>query len=89
VVVGTPTWGKSVAAPVRTFLAEQRGRLPQVAFFLTDGSAQHEGVFRDMATLAGPEPMACLGLPHDTVRRGRYADQLAAVARSPQAVKPG
>jgi flavodoxin len=82
VVVGTPDWGGSVSAPVRTFLADNRGRLPTVAFFLTDGSADHEKVFREMAELAGCEPVARLGLPHDDVKRGEYADRVAAFTAS-------
>jgi hypothetical protein len=82
VVVGTPDWGGAVAAPVRTFLQEQRERLPRIAFFLTDGAADHEKVFRDMAELAGREPVASLGVPHDDVVAGGYAGRVAAFAAS-------
>lgn len=82
VVVGTPDWGGSVSAPVRAFLTECRTSLPAVAFFLTDGSADHEKVFADMAELAGREPLATLGLPHDEVEQGEYADRVADFATS-------
>jgi multimeric flavodoxin WrbA len=82
VVVGTPDWGGAVSAPVRTFLEENRGRLPQVAFFLTDGTADHEKVFREMATIAGRDPVASLGVPHDDVQAGGYVDRVAAFAAS-------
>jgi flavodoxin len=88
VIVGTPDWGGSVAAPVRTFLTEFHGRLPRVAFFLTDGSADHEKVFGDMTSLAGREPVATLGLPHDEVKRGGYADRVADFAASVQVPAP-
>jgi menaquinone-dependent protoporphyrinogen IX oxidase len=80
VVVGTPDWGGAAAAPVRTFLEENAACLSQIAFFLTDGVADHEKVFHDMALLAGRDPVAFLGLPHDEVREGRYAEQVAAFA---------
>jgi flavodoxin len=80
VIVGTPDWGGAAAAPVRTFLEQNRTRLSRVAFFLTDGTADHEKVFRDMGVLAGRDPVASLGLPHDEVREGRYAEQVAAFA---------
>ena len=35
-----------------------------------------------MASLAGQEPAASLGVPHDDVRAGRYADRVAAFAAS-------
>jgi flavodoxin len=82
VVVGTPDWGGAVSAPVRAFFAEHHGRLPQVGFFLTDGTADHDKVFRDMSSLAGREPIASLGLPHDEVSSGQYADRVAAFAAS-------
>jgi flavodoxin len=82
VVVGTPDWGGAVSAPVRTFLRENRERLSRVAFFLTDGAADHEKVFRDMAELAGREPVASLGVPHDDVQAGGYADRVAAFVAS-------
>ena len=82
VVVGTPDWGGSVSAPVRAFFAECRRSLPAVAFFLTDGGADHEKVFADMAELAGREPLATLGLPHDEVEQGEYADRVADFATS-------
>ena len=82
VLVGTPDWGGAVAAPVRAFLEEYRARLPRLAFFLTDGAADHEKVFRDMAVLSGREPVASLGIPHDEVLQGRYADRVEAFAAS-------
>lgn len=82
VIVGTPDWGRSVSSPVRTFLSTYQGRLPQVAFFLTDGAGDHAAVFRDMTALAGREPVARLGVAHDDVEAGRYLDQVAFFVRA-------
>jgi menaquinone-dependent protoporphyrinogen IX oxidase len=82
VVVGAPDWGGAVAAPARAFLAEHGSSLPRVAFFLTDGESDHEKVFRDMADLAGQEPVATLGVPHDDVERGEYSERVEAFAAS-------
>jgi flavodoxin len=73
VIVGTPDWGKSVAAPTRTFLAAQKGKLKRVAFFLTDGTSDHALVFQDMMELCGSKPIATLGIPHAEVEQGRFA----------------
>lgn len=77
VLIGTPDWGKSVAAPVRTFLSSWCGRLPRVAFFLTDGRADHAMVFREMASLVGQDPVAVLGVPQREVREGEWAGAVA------------
>jgi hypothetical protein len=82
VLVGTPVWGNAAAAPVRAFFEDHRARLPAVAFFITDGLSSHETVFRDMATLAGREPVARLGLAYDDVVRGRHAGAVAAFVRA-------
>lgn len=83
VLIGTPVWGSATAAPVRAFFEDHRAQLPErVGFFLTDGHSSHDAVFRDMAALAGREPVARLGLAHDDVVQGRYADAVAAFVRS-------
>ncbi len=76
VVLGTPDWGKSISSPMRTFLAAYKGKLKQVAFFLTDGTSDHAGIFKEMAELSGREPVATLGVPHDDVWNDRYAEPL-------------
>lgn len=76
VVVGTPNWGSSTSAPVRTFLKDYQGRLPQVAFFLTEGGKGHDAVFKDMAALVGHEPIARLWVTHDDVLASKYGPSL-------------
>jgi len=88
VVIGTPDWGKSVAAPVRTFLGEHQGKLRRVAFFLTDGTTDHAAVFRDMASMVGAEPVAVLGVPQADVVADRYAEKLAAFVKALPAAQP-
>ncbi len=84
VIIGTPDWGRSVSAPTRAFLVQYRGRLPKVAFFLTDGAGDHKAVFLDMTLLVDAEPVAVLGIPHDDVVRNKYADRVEAFAKSLQ-----
>jgi len=76
VVIGTPDWGKSIAAPTRTFLEEHRGRLKNVAFFLTDGTSDHSAIFKEMALLVGREPLATMGIPQTEVQAGRYEGEV-------------
>lgn len=78
VIIGTPDWGKSIAAPTRTFLQEHRGRLRNVAFFLTDGTSDHAAIFREMAQLVGREPVATLGIPQTVVNARQHEAQVQA-----------
>lgn len=91
VVVGTPDWGRSMAAPVRAFLADHRGKLPRVAFFLTDGESDHALVFADMAALAESVPVATLGIAHDRAMKGDFESEVAgfvAALRRPAGPRP-
>lgn len=87
VIVGTPVWGNAAAAPVRAFFEDYRARLSTVAFFLTDGLSSHDDVFRDMAALAGREPVARLGLAHDVVAQEQWSDAVAGFVRTLPALR--
>lgn len=78
VLVGTPVWGSAAAAPVRTFFDHYRGKLPEVAFFLTDGTTSHDAVWADMTKLAGRKPVATLGIAQKDVLADRYRDKVTA-----------
>ncbi|BAO92342.1 flavodoxin family protein [Caballeronia cordobensis] len=58
VVIGTPVWAGRVSAPVRAWLAANRRRLPHVAFLCTQHMRGDAGAFREMAQLAGKQPVA-------------------------------
>jgi len=76
VVIGTPVWAGSMTPAVRTYITEQKDRLPQVAFFLTTGGSGIERTFRHMEDLCGKPPKATLGLRQKEVLKG---DPAAAV----------
>ncbi|MFO8007886.1 MAG: flavodoxin [Candidatus Brocadiia bacterium] len=72
VLVGTPVWAFTVSCPVRSYLEQQRDRLPRVAFFLTTGGSGMESTFEKMAELSGKTPEATLGLRMKDVVKGRH-----------------
>ncbi len=99
VVVGTPVWNASLSSPVRTWLAERRNGLPQVAFFATEGGSGAERVFRQMASVAGREPIGTYcATDRELARDGAQAHarrfvealraDLARLAPSPPEVPP-
>lgn len=58
VVIGSPVWAGSVSTPVRSYLTENRARLPQVAFFCSFGGHGADGALREMRQLAGEPAVA-------------------------------
>lgn len=58
VIVGTPVWAGTVSAPVRTWLASHRRKLPHLAFFCTERVRGDNTAFRDMTRLVGKQPVA-------------------------------
>jgi flavodoxin len=76
VVLGTPVWAGNVSSPMRAYLAAQRGRFKQVAFFCTQGGSGAEKVFVDMSELCARRPIASLALNDRDIKQGRYSAEL-------------
>jgi flavodoxin len=72
VIIGTPDWGQSVSAPARAFLTAHHNKLTSVAFFLTNGTQDHDKVFAEMGALVGRKPVAVVGIPEVEVKAGRF-----------------
>jgi flavodoxin len=70
VIVGTPVWGWSLSAPVRSFLSNHARRLHKVAFFVTEGGGGERRVFEQMAQVVAADPVATLALAQRDVERG-------------------
>jgi flavodoxin len=58
VVIGSPVWAGSVSAPVRSYLMENRARLPQVAFFCSFGGRGADKALREMQQIVGKPAVA-------------------------------
>jgi len=82
VVVGTPVWNARVSSPVRAWLRDNAGRLPQVAFFATMGGRGGEAAVAQMTELAGKLPCAMLVATADRVLGGHAIQQVAAFVRT-------
>jgi flavodoxin len=76
VLIGTPVWAGTVTPAVRSYLAAEADRLPQVAFFLTTNKTGTEKTFEAMAELAGKAPVATLGLRSKQIKRAVFADDV-------------
>lgn len=88
VLVGGPMWAFRVATPIRAYLRNQAGSLPNVAFFLTLGGAPAQKAFREMQVLANRAPVSTLVLRDQDVKAGLSKPAIASFAadlRKPQA----
>jgi flavodoxin len=60
VIIGTPVWNWSLAAPVRTYVRQHAGKFRQVAFFCTEGGSGDRRVFDELQRLCGRPPCATM-----------------------------
>ena len=81
VVVGSPLWAGRLSSPVRSYLQGQRGRIPQVAAFITRGGTNPRKAFEEIERLAGKAPVATLTLTERELGRGAH-DRIGAFADS-------
>ena len=80
VAVGTPIWGSTCCAPIRTFLTNVKGRLRKVAFFCTMREGNEAKAFLDMEAHCRTKPFATLAVTEDEIRAEISADNVAAFA---------
>jgi hypothetical protein len=88
VLVGGPMWAFRAATPIRAYLRNEAGSLPDVAFFLTHGGAPAQKAFREMQALAIRAPVSTLVLRDRDVKAGLSKPAVASFAaalRRPQA----
>jgi len=72
VAVGTPVWAGTMSTPVRSFLAQHRDGLPEVAFFCTAGGDNTAGTFADMEECCGREPVATLDVSRKMIKKREW-----------------
>ncbi|MHC4591957.1 MAG: flavodoxin family protein [Planctomycetota bacterium] len=70
VIIGTPVWGFSVSAAIRSYLSQHGGSLREVAFVCTRLALGANRAFRHLGELCGKEPVAVLGLKRKEVVKG-------------------
>jgi hypothetical protein len=84
VLIGGPMWAWHAATPVRTYLQEQAGHTPNVAFFLTCGSAPADKALREMEMLVGSAPKGALVVHEADVKSGAFRSAVSAFIASLQ-----
>lgn len=87
VVVGGPIWTFHPCTPVRAYLRQERTRLPQAAFFLTNGGSAGQRCLHEMEQISRHAPVATMVLREADVKGDRYGaavDSFVASLRLPE-----
>jgi flavodoxin len=69
VILGSPVWAGDMAAPMRTFLAREKGRIAKAAFFCTYWGAGGETALERMGEASGAEPLSIMLLAEEELER--------------------
>ncbi len=76
-IVGSPVWSGTIAAPVRSYLAQLDGPPKRIGMFLTSGGEPpHPKAEAEVMELLGRDPDGWLILTADDVRQGRHMDEI-------------
>lgn len=76
VLVGTPIWAGAMTPAVRTYLADNRGKIKKAGFFATGGEIPKDEVWADMETVVGQAPLATWAAATNMVQSGKYVVRL-------------
>lgn len=85
VIVGTPVWASAVSSPVRTYLANARGKTRRIAFFLTHGGSGSERAFAQMEAEVQQRPEATLAVTEQEIAEGTHKSRAHEFAAQLQA----
>ncbi len=72
IIIGTPIWAGNMASPVRTYLFKNNEKLDNVAFFCTMKTNDHKKTFLEMERVSESEPLACLALKNEEIKKGMH-----------------
>ncbi len=89
VIIGTPVWAFTMAAPVRTWMLDFASKCRQVAFFCTEGGSGDERTFRDMEDIAGKAPLEKLVLKDKDVKADLQTAVIEGFAHKLSAIPAG
>ena len=81
VIVGSPVWSGRLSAPVRTYIADNKTALKDVAFFCTEGAYGGPRVFKTMQDLCGRHPIATLEVTGANLKSGDHIGKVDAFIR--------
>ncbi|UTB32921.1 MAG: flavodoxin [Methanobacterium sp. ERen5] len=72
-IIGTPVWAGKMAVPVKTYLEQNRDKIPNLACFCTCGGSGIDGTLNGIAESAQVTPLASFGLKAPEIKNGSYS----------------
>jgi len=76
VIIGTPVWNWSPAAPVRSYVVQHAGQFKRVAFFCTEGGSGADRVFAELQGICGQLPLATIAVKVGDLGEPSYGQPL-------------
>lgn len=80
IILGTPVWAGNIAAPMRSYIMQNRSRFRQIATFCTMSGSDGGKVLQDIDKLCGKPARARLVLTGDQVSNTAYMEDVARFA---------
>jgi flavodoxin len=75
IIIGTPVWGHKITPAVRTFIAENKSKLKNIAVFCTMGSSGMEATLNETEKVCEKVACAKLSISTKDVLAGKVAEQ--------------
>lgn len=76
VVIGTPVWNWSLAAPVRSYAVRHAGQFKRVAFFCTEGGSGEGRAFAELQRICSKPPLATITVKEPELDRPKHEQPL-------------
>ena len=81
VYLGTPVWASRMSSPLKAYIKQNEGKLPDVKFFITAGGSGFDSALKQLEDFTAT-PKATLALTTKEVKKDLYADKLADFVKS-------
>ena len=85
VVLGAPVWAGHVAAPMRTFVEQNKNSLRRIAVFCTMGRTGADAALSELAQAVGLTPVAQLALSDTEIRKSLAGEKIGRFIRAIEA----
>lgn len=77
VIIGSPVWGGSVSAPVRSFLEKHKTQVKDLAFFTTQGgSINRDKILKQIFDACGKSSVGFMNLSEKDIKNEEYKKRI-------------